>query len=67
MFCRERDRLFDIHVAVVAKNAEEASAIAQLKGTRCWSDVWWKAIREARERYHASLEDLNRHQAKHGC
>jgi hypothetical protein len=66
MFCRERERLIDLYLAVVSKNAEAAPAIAKLQG-ESWSQEWWQALQEARERSHETSADLNRHRSKHGC
>jgi hypothetical protein len=66
MFCKERERLIDIHLAAVARNAAAAPAIAKLKD-ETWNQAWWNAIQEARERRHQALANLNRHQSEHGC
>ena len=66
MHCVERDRLLDIHLAVVAQNTKSAPAIAKLK-SEGWSQTWWDAVMEARKRCLETLAALNRHRSQHGC
>jgi hypothetical protein len=54
MFCRKRERLIDIHLAIVSANADAAAEVAKLKGEG-WSQPWWESVQKAREKSQETL------------